>query len=152
MSDPVSSFGSSVQGYKFPKNVVAADFQMCCFALVFEVLRIGPDGVVAVEMTPFTYICPAVNADMGIQDATGSYIRMGADSAVGADMSFRRDLTGLVYNCCRMYGHQILEDPFSYDLAEIREVAPGLRGDLPPNRIVRLPLPQSLRPMLGPSF
>ena len=105
MGDPVSSLGPSVQGYKFPKNVVAADFQMCCFALVFEILRIGSDGAMAVEMTPFSYICPAMNADMGIQDAASSYIRIGADNAVGSDMSFRGDVTRLVYYCCRMYGH-----------------------------------------------
>ena len=107
VSDSVPASGSTVQAYKFAEDVIASDFQMCRFALVFEILRVGSNGTVAVEMAPFSNIGPAININMGIQDAAGPYVRIRADNAVGPDMCFPGDLTGLIYDCCRMYGHGI---------------------------------------------
>ena len=103
--NPVSSPGPAIQADEFPENVIASDLQVCDFAFVFKILRIRSNRAVAVKTAPFSDVGPAMNINMGIQHAAGPDVRVRTNDTVGADMGFRGNFTGFVYDCRRMYGH-----------------------------------------------
>ena len=108
--DAVPPSRAAIQTDELPENVIVADLQIGGLALVLEVLRIGPYGAVAVEMAPRANSGPAVNVNVGIQNAAGSNRGVRTDYAVGAYVGIGGDLTRIADDCGRMYGHGIQKE------------------------------------------
>jgi hypothetical protein len=103
--DSVTTEGAAVQADELPEDIVIAYPKIGCFPVEFQILRICSHGTVAEEMASFPNGCPSLDGDMGVEPCPGPDLRIGAEDAVWADVSFGGDLAGIIDYGCRMYGH-----------------------------------------------
>src|SRR5690606_27563202 len=90
---------------EFAEDIVVPDPEEGFLPPVLQVLRVGADRAVAVEMAPLPDGRMPVDDDVSVQDAAGPQARPGADDTVGADADVGGDVARRINDGCRVYGH-----------------------------------------------